>query len=723
MKRLFLPLLFSIVALTVSPGGAGASSSRDDGNSGPSVTPTFSAQPQSLTLIAGQTANFSASAVGNPRPSISWLFSTDGGATYRAVSSEDSRIRFVATLAQSGYRFEAVARSSAGSATSNPATLTVVSSTTPLAPTVTANPTSASAAVGGTARFSASASGNPVPTIQWQYSSDGGVTYQNVPSASTSSQLSFTVVASMAGYLFRAVFSNDSGSATTLPAQLFVNRSDEESTAPTAVAPAITHNPSDISVFAGGRAIFVATATGRPQPTVQWQSSVDGGSTFQNVAGGTSVSLTLNTNIGLDGFKYRAVFTNASGIAVSSPATLHVSAPSGPTTTTVPAPTTTTTRPPTTTTTVRTTTTTVRSTTTTTTVPAPTTTTTRPPTTTTTAPTTTTTVRSTTTTTTTTIPPVSSYPVIATSPVDTMVQSGKSVTFYSSATGTPTPTVQWSVSSDSGVTFTPITGATTANYTFTPTTSMSGYVYEATYTNTNGTATTAAATLTVTLQTILNSNNWSGYVATGRTFTGVSGTWIVPAANCAGHANAYASQWVGIDGYGSSTVEQLGTVVTCTNGVTNYGAWYEMYGISSIAGGASINLPNADSVQPGDQITATVDFSAGVWTLSMTDATANWSFSIALTNLSTTPAEVSAEWVVERPLICGAGFGASCQLANMAPTPITTFTNISASVNGVSAPATAYTLQIIQMVNGATPLATPGPLSAGGTSFSVTSTA
>ena len=134
MKRLFLPLLFSIVALAVSPGGAGASSSRDDGNSGPSVTPTFSAQPQSLSLIAGQTANFSASAVGNPRPSISWLFSTDGGATYRAVSSEDSRIRFVATLAQSGYRFEAVARSSAGSATSNPATLTVVSSTTPLAP-------------------------------------------------------------------------------------------------------------------------------------------------------------------------------------------------------------------------------------------------------------------------------------------------------------------------------------------------------------------------------------------------------------------------------------------------------------------------------------------------------------------------------------------------------------------------------------------------------------
>ncbi len=133
MKRLFLPLLFSIVALAVSPGGAGASSSRDDGNSGPSVTPTFSAQPQSLTLIAGQTANFSASAVGNPHPSISWLFSTDGGATYRAVS----------TLAQSGYRFEAVARSSAGSATSNPATLTLVSSTTPLAPTVTANPTSA----------------------------------------------------------------------------------------------------------------------------------------------------------------------------------------------------------------------------------------------------------------------------------------------------------------------------------------------------------------------------------------------------------------------------------------------------------------------------------------------------------------------------------------------------------------------------------------------------
>lgn len=742
-QRLVLPLVACLAVMTFTSPGAGASTGREDGGTtGTPVAPVITSQPQSLSVVAGQTATFTISATGTPRPSVTWKYSSNGGTTYRSIDSESPTLRFVVNSSQNGYLFQATARSSAGTVTSSAATLTVLTSTVPAAPTVISNPVSAGGAVGSVVHFSAAANGNPTPTIQWQYSNDGGSTYQNVPSNANTGQLAVTVAASMAGYLFQAVFTNSQGTATTSAANLYVNRSDEEGAAPTSLAPAVVQNPLDVYAFAGSRAVFIAGAIGKPSPSAQWQVSTDGGNTFTNIAGATQYYYSFNVTSGLSGNMYRALFTNTSGTALTSAATLTVA--SAPTTTTVPAPTTTTTVPvttttapaptttttvrtttttapaPTTTTTVRTTTTTVRSTTTTTTVPAPTTTTTVRTTTTTAAPTTTTTVAPTTTT---TVPSAPAIPVIVTNPVDTMVQSGKSVTFYSSASGLPTPTVQWNVSTDGGVTYTPITGATSGNYTFTPTAAMSGYMYTATYTNANGSATTAPATLTVTLQTILNSSNWSGYVATGQTFTGVSGTWVVPSANCAGHANAYASQWVGIDGYGSSTVEQLGTVVTCVNGTTNYGAWYEMYGISSIAGGASINLPPNDSVHPGDQITASVNFAAGTWTLSMSNATAGWNFSISFSGLSVTPQQVSAEWVVERPMICGTGFGAGCTLAVMAPTPITTFTGISASVNGVANPATNYNLAIIQMVNGSTPLATPGPLSNGGTQFSVTSTA
>jgi Peptidase A4 family len=39
----------------------------------------------------------------------------------------------------------------------------------------------------------------------------------------------------------------------------------------------------------------------------------------------------------------------------------------------------------------------------------------------------------------------------------------------------------------------------------------------------------------------------------------------------------YASFWVGIDGYSTGTVEQIGTDSDCSNGSPSYYAWYEFY--------------------------------------------------------------------------------------------------------------------------------------------------
>ena len=62
------------------------------------------------------------------------------------------------------------------------------------------------------------------------------------------------------------------------------------------------------------------------------------------------------------------------------------------------------------------------------------------------------------------------------------------------------------------------------------------------------------------------SPNWSGYVAATNltspqpnSVTEVVGSWIVPAVTGPAGANTDSSVWVGIDGYGSGTVEQVGT--------------------------------------------------------------------------------------------------------------------------------------------------------------------
>ena len=87
---------------------------------------------------------------------------------------------------------------------------------------------------------------------------------------------------------------------------------------------------------------------------------------------------------------------------------------------------------------------------------------------------------------------------VTTQPVNQTVTTGQTATFTAAATGSPTPTAQWQVSTDGGATYTDIAGANSATFTLaTTTTSQNGYRYRAVFTNILGSATTIAAILTV----------------------------------------------------------------------------------------------------------------------------------------------------------------------------------------------------------------------------------
>jgi PKD repeat protein len=105
-----------------------------------------------------------------------------------------------------------------------PATATVTHTVTGVAtpPAITTHPQDQTVSVGGEVSFSAAASGNPVPTLQWQVSTDGGSTWTDIPDANTS-PLTFNASLDQNGYQYRAVFTNDAGSATSDPATLTVS--------------------------------------------------------------------------------------------------------------------------------------------------------------------------------------------------------------------------------------------------------------------------------------------------------------------------------------------------------------------------------------------------------------------------------------------------------------------------------------------------------------------
>jgi hypothetical protein len=123
----------------------------------------------------------------------------------------------------------------------------------------------------------------------------------------------------------------------------------------------------------------------------------------------------------------------------------------------------------------------------------------------------------------------------------------------------------------------------------------------------------------VPLVTITPLDNWAGYAMTGPegAFTSVSASWTQPAVPCGG-VNQYSSFWVGLDGYNSASVEQVGTQAGCEGGVPVYvGFWH----LSPNESGQSLNV-----VEPGDQISASVTFSGtDTYTLVLIDATRGWS--------------------------------------------------------------------------------------------------
>lgn len=97
-----------------------------------------------------------------------------------------------------------------------------------------------------------------------------------------------------------------------------------------------------------------------------------------------------------------------------------------------------------------------------------------------------------------TILPGSAAPTITGNPSNRSATAGANVSFTASASGSTPLAVQWQVSTDGGKTFTYINGAISTTFTLNNvTTAMSGNQYRAVFSNSAGTATTSAATLTV----------------------------------------------------------------------------------------------------------------------------------------------------------------------------------------------------------------------------------
>ncbi len=207
-----------------------------------------------------------------------------------------------------------------------------------------------------------------------------------------------------------------------------------------------------------------------------------------------------------------------------------------------------------------------------------------------------------------------------------------------------------------------------------------------------------------------SSTNWSGYAAYNSTFSDVRASWTQPSVNCSTKGARYAAFWVGLDGYTSNSVEQIGTDSDCASRYHPvYYAWYEMYPAGSVT------LSSTYAVQPGDNMSADVAVSGTTFTLTLTNATRGWTYTTAQT--STVAQDSSAEWVAEAPSSCFI----TCSVLPLANFGTMNFTAAATTGNGVTASISGFTNdKIVMVTNGGTTKALPSALSADGSAFSDT---
>ena len=196
-----------------------------------------------------------------------------------------------------------------------------------------------------------------------------------------------------------------------------------------------------------------------------------------------------------------------------------------------------------------------------------------------------------------------------------------------------------------------------------------------------------------------SSSNWSGQLATGLSFTGVTGAWVVPAVQPTSYPGISAT-WIGIDGGPSSpnSIIQTGTDQRTQNGATSYRAWYELYPAPPVY---------FASVSPGDQMQAAIiKNGTNDWALTLRDVSTSTTYSVPHASYAG-PGD-SAEWIEELPTAVGSpqqptlpDFG-SVTFSNMTLNPGGSFNltpvnmvdesdNVIATAGGVSGNPASFT--------------------------------
>jgi hypothetical protein len=159
-----------------------------------------------------------------------------------------------------------------------------------------------------------------ISTVRIELSSNAGSTWSTIVAGTPASTGSYSWAIpgnQAAGTSYRIRVSDSANVVTSdaSDASFTINAPPSVTSAPVSNSPTCPGTPVQ----------FNASATGTPAPTTQWQISTDDGATYADIAGATTGSLLVDApTLAMNGYRYRAVYSNNCSIVKSAAATLSV---------------------------------------------------------------------------------------------------------------------------------------------------------------------------------------------------------------------------------------------------------------------------------------------------------------------------------------------------------------------------------------------------------------
>ncbi|MBL0926755.1 MAG: immunoglobulin domain-containing protein [Phycisphaerales bacterium] len=263
--------------------------------------PSITTQPAGASVCVNGTVTFTVAASGSPAPTFQWRLNGTNIPGATSTSYTDASVQ----LADAG-SYDCVVTNSCTSVTSNAATLSVSGG----APSITLQPNSQTVCAGTAVTFSTAATNSP--NFQWRKNST------NIPGATSASYTIASPVSGDSGN-YDCVVSNGCASLNTSVATLTVN-----------TAPSISTQPSGATLCEGGTFTVSVVANATPLPTYQWRQN------GSNIPGAIGPSYSVGGAAAFDSGTYDCVITNTCGSVTSSGAVVNVT--TGPTISNQPSP-------------------------------------------------------------------------------------------------------------------------------------------------------------------------------------------------------------------------------------------------------------------------------------------------------------------------------------------------------------------------------------------------